>query len=145
MEGIRGTQGGGVGSVRWVSPHNPEIQPHWQFRNKCWASPVVPSGISRQLLSHAAVVMVGPDGSFLAREILAGYYSRQIFWMNPDVVKQAFLPDSVHHPVHQLSLRDRVWQTEQARIAFSPSKLPAFRQVNKGLNEANKSSRDSLR
>jgi hypothetical protein len=78
-----------------TQPQNPGFEP--KFRHKCWASPAVPAATSKAaadvcccgndwsacifgkyLVSVLAAVMIGPDGSFPAREIPAGCCSQRI-------------------------------------------------------------------
>ena len=81
-----GAVGGGTllfqgmfGTVGWASPHNPKIQGSSpSFVTSAGPTPLSPQRYQRWRRSCAAVVMVGPDGSFLAREILAGCYKQRI-------------------------------------------------------------------
>ena len=63
----------------WASPHNPKIQGSSpSFVTSAGPTQLSPQRYQRWRRSCAAVVMVGPDGSFLAREILAGCYKQRV-------------------------------------------------------------------
>jgi hypothetical protein len=81
------------GTVGWASPHNPKDQGARPcFVTGAGPTPLSPQRYQRWRRSCAAVEMVGPDGSFLAREILAGCYKQRILGPTPRV------PDAPSQP-----------------------------------------------
>jgi hypothetical protein len=109
---------GSVGSM--VSPHNPEFQGSSpSFVTSVGPTPLSPRRYQKWRRSCAAVVMVGRDGSFLVREILAGSITVNGFFE----VRVACVARLA--PIHQCSASEVP--------AWAPSRGPTTESLNANL------------